>query len=211
MYDTKHFKAADEGEVLQYMQAHPFVVVCGVGADGVPVASHIPVLIEERAGKIFLLGHFMRKQEHTQVFLQNEAALVIFSGAHAYISASWYTDPQKVSTWNYQAVHVTGRLKFVGEAALYDLLVKLTRHFEGRDDSPALVPKMNEEYLRQNMKAIIGFEIAVTKLDHVFKLSQNRQQADFHKIIDQLSTGDSDSTTVAAKMDKLGGELFGRE
>jgi transcriptional regulator len=116
-----------------------------------------------------------------------------------------------VSTWNYQAVHATGKLRFTDETALYDLLVKLTRHFEGSDDSPSLVPKLDDDYLRQNMKAIIGFEVEVTDLGHVFKLSQNRQQQDFHRIVDQLSSGDAESKEVAERMEKLKEKLFGRE
>ncbi|ULQ52954.1 FMN-binding negative transcriptional regulator [Flavihumibacter fluvii] len=211
MYDTKYFKAADDAEVVAFMQAHPFVVICGAGKDGIPVATHVPVLLEERDGRVFLLGHFMRKQEHTLVFQENPNALVIFSGAHAYISASWYADPKKVSTWNYQAVHATGTLKFADEQGLFDMLVKLTRHFEGRDDSPSLVSKMDEDYLRQNMKAIIGFEVEVTRLSHVFKLSQNRQQTDFQRVIDHLKLGDAESQAVAGKMEEKGGQLFGRE
>jgi transcriptional regulator len=211
MYENKNFKATDTDEVLRFMQAHPFVMICGVGADGFPVATQVPVLIEQRGEKIFLLGHFMRKQEHSVVFAQQEKALVIFSGAHAYISASWYADPKQVSTWNYQAVHAGGLLKFTNDEELYDLLVKLTRHFEARDDSPALVHKMDEDYLRQNMKAIVGFEIEITRLQHVYKLSQNRQQQDFREVVNQLEKGDAESQAVAQQMQKIREGLFERE
>jgi transcriptional regulator len=210
MYENKNFKAADTDEVLRFMQAHPFVTICGVGEDGFPVATQVPVLIEQRGEKIFLLGHFMRKQEHSVVFAQQKKALVIFSGAHAYISASWYADPKQVSTWNYQAVHAGGLLKFTNDEGLYDLLVKLTRHFEARDDSPALVHKMDEGYLRQNMKAIIGFEIEVSRLQHVYKLSQNRQQRDFREVVNQLGKGDAESQAVAQKMQDIEDGLFER-
>jgi predicted FMN-binding regulatory protein PaiB len=68
MYNISYFKAADGDELLLFMQAHPFVTICGISEDGTPAASHIPVLIENRAGKIFLLAHIMRKQDHTNAF-----------------------------------------------------------------------------------------------------------------------------------------------
>lgn len=211
MYHTNYFKAGEDKEVMAFMRAHPFVIVCGIDALGIPVATHVPVLLEERDGKIFLLGHFMRRQEHSTAFEQNPAALVIFSGSRGYVSASWYADQQKAGTWNYQAVHAGGNIKFLGDQGLYDLLVKLTRHFEGREDSPALVNKMPEEYLRQNMKAIIGFEIEVTRLEHVFKLSQNRQQHDYEQVVQHLKLGDPDSQELAAVMDARKGKVFRRD
>lgn len=211
MYKTKHFNTAEQQTVIAFMQAHPFVLICGSGKDGVPVATHVPVLLEERDGRIFLGGHFMRKQDHTRVFSENPNALVIFTAAHAYISASWYTDPKKVSTWNYQAVHATGTLRFTTDDELYAMLVKLTRHFEGSDDSPALVPKMDEQYLQNNMKAIIGFEIEVTDLAHVFKLSQNRQKSDYDRVIAALENGGEESRAVALEMQKNRDQVFGRE
>ena len=146
MYDISYFKADKPEEVLSFMHAHPFILLCGCNSHQHPVATHIPVLIEEKAGKLYLQGHTMRGQTHTEAFAQNENVLAIFSGAHTYVSASWYKQPNIASTWNYQAVHAGGKLRFMDEAGLYNLLVKLTEKMEG-ENSPSLV-KTHEAGIR---------------------------------------------------------------
>lgn len=187
MYHLKHFKAESDQEVLAFMKAHPFITLCGVDDNNMPVATHLPVLLEEREGEVFLLVHAMRKQDHTIAFTQNPNVLAIFSGEHAYISASWYNNTQVASTWNYKAVHAKGVVKFLDDKGLYDVLEKLTNYFEGTTESPAAVKHMDEKYVADNMKAIVAFEIALTDIQHVFKLSQNRQEADKARIVDALN------------------------
>ena len=130
MYNLPHFKANNQQEVIDFMHQHPFVVLCGVDANNKPVATHIPVLVEERDGKLFLLAHIMRKQLHTTAFENNANVLAIFSAAHSYVSATNYAEQNTASTWNYQAVHASGIINFLDEAALHNLLVKLTEKFE---------------------------------------------------------------------------------
>jgi transcriptional regulator len=200
MYDIKYFKESDPGLIIDFMKANPFIILTGTDAEHKPVATHIPVLIEERDGKIFLQAHVMRKQDHTNGFEMSPNVLAIFNGAQAYISANWYETKQVASTWNYQAVHARGVLRFLNDEALYDLLVKLTAHFENNPDSPAQVKHMSEDYIRSNMKAIIAFEIEVTDLQHVFKLSQNRDKQSFENITDQLKDGDANAKKLADEM-----------
>ncbi len=65
MYNLPHFKADNQADVIAFMYAHPFITLCCVDAKGHPVATHIPVLFEEREGVLYLQAHIMRKQEHT--------------------------------------------------------------------------------------------------------------------------------------------------
>jgi len=208
MYDISYFKASEQKDVTDFMRAHPFVILCGIDAAGKPVATHIPVLFEERGDKFFLLAHVMKKQEHTEAFLQNNKVLAIFYGPHTYVSASWYTDKQVASTWNYQAVHAQGTLRFLGDDGLHKILTSLTDHFESNPHSPALVQKMDQAYIEKMMKAIIAFEIEVETVEHVFKLSQNRDAASYHNIIDKLGEGDDDAKSVAEKMKQQQSKLF---
>ena len=90
MYNIPYFKADNYEQVLAFMYAHPFIILCGCDIDNSPVATHIPVLIEERDEKIYLKAHVMRKQKHAVAFEHNQNVLAIFSGAHTYVSASWY-------------------------------------------------------------------------------------------------------------------------
>jgi len=208
MYSLPHFKAANEEEVIAFMHAHPFITLCGVDASGKPVATQVPVLFDERDGKLFLQAHIMRKQDHTVAFEQNPNVLAIFSGAHTYVSASWYEKNNSAGTWNYQAVHAKGTLRFLDEAGLYKLLVKLTDTFENNPHSPALVHKMDEGYVASLIKAIIGFDIEITDIEHVFKLSQNRDEKSYENITHHLLEGDADARTIAETMDRRKDQVF---
>lgn len=200
MYNIPYFKANNQKEVIDFMHHHPFVTVVGVDVNSRPVATHIPVLMEEREGRIFLLAHIMKQTDHHKAFLQNPHVLAIFSGAHTYVSASWYKDQQQAGTWNYQAVHVNGKLTFLQDDQLHSILQRLTAHFENNPASPSLVENLTPEYMQRLMKAIIAFEIEVTSIDHVFKLSQNRDAESYRNIIHHLSNGDVEAKQVAEVM-----------
>ncbi|MFM1972039.1 MAG: hypothetical protein RL185_721, partial [Bacteroidota bacterium] len=111
MYDISYFKAKDHQEVVDFMHANPFVTICGVDANGLPIAAQIPVLIKSIGDEISISGHLMRKQDHTNAFEINANALVIFSAPSAFVSASWYTSKGQASTWNYQTVHAIGKME----------------------------------------------------------------------------------------------------
>lgn len=200
MYNIPYFKASQYKDVIDFMQNNPFVTICGVDANGLPVATHIPILIKQEADKIILSGHIMRKQDHANAFEINNNVLVIFSAPSAYLSASWYTTKNMGSTWNYQTVHARGKIEIKDEAHLRQLLTNLTLHFEKDPESPTQVKNLSEEYLQQNMKAIYSFDIVVQDLQHVFKLSQNRDEASHTNIQNELSKGDAACKYMAAAM-----------
>jgi transcriptional regulator len=200
MYNLPYFKANNENEVIDFMKSHPFVVVTGVDPTNYPVATHVPVLMEEREGRLFLLAHIMKQTDHHKAFIQNPQVLVIFSGAHAYVSASWYKDQKQASTWNYQAVHAKGKLQFLPDSALLDILHRITEKFENNPSSPSLVNHLPTDYIDRLMKAIVAFEIEVTDIAHVFKMSQNRDKESYQNIIKHLSDGDRDAKLVASVM-----------
>jgi transcriptional regulator len=204
MYNIKHFKANSEADVISFMEQNPFVVLCGVDENNKPIASHLPVLIEKRNDKLFLLAHTMRKQLHTIAFQQNANVLAIFSASHSYVSATNYEQKNTASTWNYQAVHAGGLIKFLDDDGLLNVLVKITEKFEKKFNSAALVQNMDKQYVNDNMKAIIAFEIELTSIEHVFKLSQNKDTATRQKIIKSLEqTNDENAKGVAEAMKQL--------
>lgn len=205
MYDISYFKASNHQEILDFMQAHPFVTICGVDTNGLPVATHIPVLIKIEQDKIIISGHVMRKQDHSIAFESNKNVLVIFSAPSAFVSASWYTTKNMGSTWNYQTVHARGALEMKDEAHLRKLLTDLTLYFEKDPESPTQVKNLSEEYMQQNMKAIYSFDMVVKDLQHVFKLSQNRDEASHVNIQAELNKGNAACKYMAAAMkEKLG-------
>lgn len=201
MYDIPYFKTDHPEEVLAYMRAHPFALICGVDENGKPAATQVPFLFEQREDKLFLQGHFMKKQDHTNAFFQNPHALVVFAGAHTYVSASWYENKEIASTWNYQSVHAAGILRFQDADFLYRLLTRLTETFEGPGSS-SLVQHMDPAYVQQMMKAIVAFEIEVVSIGHVFKLSQNRDKQSRENIISRLNEMEGDSREIAQAMDE---------
>jgi transcriptional regulator len=192
LYNIPYFKANDPREVIEFMKANPFAMLCGIDEKGFPVASHLPLLLEERDGRLFLEGHSMKKQDHTDAWYRNSNVLAIFSGPHTYVSASWYTNQQVASTWNYQAVHASGQLRMLDEEALHAVLTRVTRTFES-PDSPSLVERMYPAYVKQMMKAIVAFEIEVCSIEHVFKLSQNRDAHSYDNIINHLRERDPEA------------------
>ncbi len=200
MYSLPYFKANDQKKVLDFMHQHPFITLTGVDANNYPVATHVPVLIEEREDKLFLLAHIMKQTDHHKAFLQNENVLAIFTGPHTYVSASWYKDQKQGGTWNYQTVHAKGRLQFLNDDGLINILQRLTAHFENNPSSPSLFEHLSPEYVSRLMKAIVGFEIEVTHIDNVFKLSQNRDKESYQNILHQLKKGDEAARQVAQIM-----------
>lgn len=200
MYDIPFFKAKNHQELIDFMEANPFVTICGVDAKGFPVATHIPVLIKVAQEKITISGHLMRKQDHSIAFELNPHVLVIFSAPSAFVSANWYTDKNMGSTWNYQTVHARGRLEIKDASHLQNLLTDLTLHFEKDPNAPTQVKNLSEAYMQQNMKAIYSFDIVVSDLQHVFKLSQNRDQASLENIQKELNKGDAACQYMAAAM-----------
>ena len=200
MYDISYFKADNHQEVLDFMQANPFVTICGVNEKGLPIAAQIPILLKQIEDKIIISGHLMRKQDHTNAFEKNNNVLVIFSAPSAFVSASWYAQKGIASTWNYQTVHAVGKMEMKDDAHLLQLLTDLTLHFEKDANAPTQIKNLDPEYVRQNMKAIVSFDIEVTELKNVFKLSQNRDEVSHANIQKELEKGDAACKYMAAAM-----------
>lgn len=200
MYNISYFKANNQEEVFAFMQANPFVTICGVDENGLPIAAQVPILIKQEDDKLIISGHLMRKQDHTNAFEKNNNVLVIFSAPSAFVSASWYKEKGIASTWNYQTVHAIGKMEMKDDAHLYQLLTDLTLHFEKDPNAPTQVKNLDPEYVQQNMKAIVSFDIEVTELKNVFKLSQNRDEESHQNIQKELSKGDAACQYMAAAM-----------
>jgi len=210
MYNIPYFKEADNAVVLQFLKEHSFATVIGCH-NNIPVATQLPLLIEERDGKLFLLGHLMRQTDHHKAFEANPQVLCIFTGPHAYVSASWYTQPQQASTWNYMTVHARGPMVFTNEEKLRHILEQTTNHYEGSENTPGGYQQLPSHYIDKLIGAIAGFEIEVQKLEHVFKLSQNRDAESYHNIIQQLEQGDANAKGIAQQMQKRAAQLHSKQ
>lgn len=208
MYNLPYYKEKDAAIVLQFIKEHPFAMLCGCDANNKPVATQVPVFIDEREGRLFLSGHIMKNTDHHKAFLQNNQVLAIFTGAHTYVSASWYTNKQQGSTWNYQSVHAKGRLSFLDEEALLEVLRRTTNYFENNPHSGANFEDLPREYIDKMAKAIVAFEIEVLHIDHVFKLSQDRDEKSYDTIVDHLKQQHPDAQKIAATMEHRKSKVF---
>ena len=209
MYNFSYFKEKDKQTILNFLEEHPFAFMTGSFSSGEQVATQIPILIEERNGELFLQGHIMRNTDHHKAFVENPNALIVFTGSSTYVSASWYSNPQIGSTWNYMSVHVKGKINFMSPEELIQFMRKLTLKFEkGNAASQTFYDNLPENFLSKMMPAIVGFEIKADKLENVFKLSQNRDEISYDNIISKLESQGSNSAIIANEMKKRKDELF---
>ncbi len=211
MYDLPYFKESDQRTVLEFIRAHPFAMLIG-SSQGLPMATQVPVLIDEREGdRLFLRGHMMRNTDHHRAFGQNNEALCVFSGAHTYVSARWYSNPRTGSTWNYMSVHARGKIRFLGEPELLKILEQITAQFENDENSPALFRHLPKAYVDSLKNAIVAFEMEVRALENVFKLSQNRDEPSYENIMQKLYAQGGDARIIAEEMSKRKAQLFQKD
>lgn len=209
MYDLPHHKEQNEQAIKAFMDRYPFAFLSGCNSENKPVATQVPVFMEEKEGKKILRGHIMKNTDHHKAFLHNENVLVVFTGHNTYVSGTWYSNPYTPSTWNYMSVHAKGIIRFLDDAALVEVLQKTTLHFENNNPhSTTIFDNLPAEYTQKLMKAIVAFSIEITEIDTVFKLSQDRDAKSYEHIIAQLSKQGEDGKVIAAEMEKRTKEVF---
>ncbi len=211
MYSMPHFKAENEQELFDFIGHYPFAFLTGSFAHGRPVATQVPMLAGRRDGRLVLEAHIMRNTDHHRAFAENPEVLAVFTGPHAYVSASWYSKPHNASTWNYMSVHMGGTIRFLDEEGLRESLRKLTLHFEGQDrTSPTVFDNLPPKDVEEMLPMITAFEVDVQRIDHTFKLSQNRDERSYRNIIAELMKRGGESAAVAEEMEKRRAALFSR-
>ena len=201
MYKLPYFTEENEEVVFDFMQKNSFAIITGCN-QVFPVATHVPLDVKKEGGKIILTGHMMKNTDHHKAFSQSENVLVIFTGPHCYVSASWYVKKEVASTWNYIDVHAHGTIKFTDEEGTKKIIENLTNKYE-LSGSLAAFNKLPAEYVDRLVKAIIGFTIEVSTIENAFKLSQNHDVATRESIIENLlGRHDADSDKIALEMKK---------
>jgi transcriptional regulator len=209
MYDLPRHRERDHDVVLDFVREHPFAMLIGSNSEG-PVATQVPILIDVREGeRLFLRGHMMRNMDHHKAFQEKSEALCVFYGAHTYVSARWYSNPQIGSTFNYMHVHARGELRFLDENALLRILEETTAHFENDENSPSLFRHLPKTYVDAMAKMIVAFEIEVQELRSTFKLSQDRDESSYENIMQELEKQGGDARrTIVEEMRKRKAQVF---
>lgn len=179
MYIPPAFAENDPAELRAIMRAASLPILVSPTAEGL-TATHLPLSFQEPDR---IVGHFSRANPHWRTFTPNANSLAIFTAVDGYVSPSWY--PSKaatgkvVPTWNYTAVHATGRLEIIEDpAALREIVTALTNRFEAGREKPWAVSDAPPDYLAAMLKGIVGVVLHVTKLEGKAKLSQNKSRAD---------------------------------
>ncbi|MCT4783406.1 MULTISPECIES: FMN-binding negative transcriptional regulator [Exiguobacterium] len=182
MYVPKQYAVNDPKEVQAFLQAHPFGTV--ISHDGEkPIATHVPLRLHETDGQLSFTTPIAKANPQWKT-IEQQTVLVIVQGPDAYVSASWYGH-EDVSTWNYQAVHLYGKATIMTEAELEDELAGLLRDHEGERKNAVVWEELSEPVKRQKY-GVVGFRIDVSEIEAAFKLSQNRNDEDYERIVSEL-------------------------
>jgi transcriptional regulator len=203
VYVPRHF-AEERTQVLHAaIQRAEFGTLVTLGEEGL-IATHLPLLLEPGEGPLgTLYGHVARANSQWRDLVSEVEALAIFVGPHAYVSPAWYASRTNVvPTWNYLAVHAYGPLRTYDDPErLRRHVERLTRRQESARDEPWQLAGQPETYVASMLKAIVGVEIPIQRLQGKWKMSQNRREEDRLGAIDGLSaTGGPAEQAVAAIM-----------
>ncbi|PJE43917.1 MAG: protease [Flavobacterium sp.] len=201
MYIPELYKNENREEIENFVHQNGFAILVNQ-TQGKLWATHTPLLLETREdGKLILTGHISKANPQALSFNDNDEVLAIFSGAHAYISSSWY-DHENVPTWNYLAVHVYGKVRVYNHEEALDFLKKLVDKYEAKSKNPIRVENLSEKTMRE-ARGIVAFEIEITNLEAQKKLSQNRDDKNYRNIITELEkTKENQALAVAEAMKK---------
>ena len=200
MYIPELYKNENQEDIQNFIHQNGFGILVNQ-TDGKLWATHIPLLLEEKDGKQLLVGHVSRENPQAESFKTNDDVLAIFSGAHTYISSSWY-DHENVPTWNYLAVHVYGKVQLHSLKETIEALKRLVNKYEAKAEKPVRVEDLSEKTMLQ-ARGIVSFEIEITAIEAKKKLSQNRDDKNYQNIISKLeNSNDFQSNEVAKEMKK---------
>jgi transcriptional regulator len=202
MYVPHHF-ATDEADALIARLARRWAgVLVTVDTDGTPTGTHMPILWD--AEQRIATGHIARANPQWKV--GDGRGLIVLSGAEAYVTPSWYPSKQEngktVPTWNYEAVHLSGRVQWFEDAARLEAVVRDLSAFHETDrPEPWAITDAPRAYIDALLRGIVGVTLHVDRVEAKRKLSQNKSEADFSGVERGLAaSGDAMEGEVAALM-----------
>lgn len=196
MYQPKKYQKKDPEYIFKFIQNHPFATFIIKGER--LLATHIPVLIEGEAENFRLYGHIANHNEQLQYLKDGAEALLIFQGAHGYISSSWYTK-KDISTWDYSAVHVNVRIKVQSQEELEQSLVNLVHKFEKEQENPLMYKDIPSEIISDHLPHITGFWCDPFKIEGIAKMHQGYDTENLNRISKKLKERDNPLDSVLEK------------
>ena len=207
VYQPSSFVARDGAALERAIRDYPFATLITARAPE-PQISHLPLLLHRAPGPNgVLVGHMARANSHWRQFGEGPT-VAVFQGPHAYISPSWYAEPEKaVPTWNYAVVHAYGRIELVGDrAATMAILDAMVDRFESARPAPWQL-QLEGPALDAMLGAIVAFRMVIERVDTKLKLSQNRSAVDRQRVAAALHDEHrADASATADWMQRYAGE-----
>ena len=203
MYEPPLHRNEDREAILSLIRAHPLGLLISHGAQGLE-ANSIPFLIDPAASKFGTLqAHMARANGQWRSLGEADDVLVVFQGPDHYITPAWYQTKREtgkvVPTWNYVAIHAYGRVRFFEDAhRLLALVTRLTESHEAKRAAPWAVSDAPDEFVRAQLRAIVGFTVPIARLEGKWKMSQNRNEADRAGVRDGLARESSPANDAVA-------------
>ncbi|HAS8590288.1 TPA: FMN-binding negative transcriptional regulator [Vibrio vulnificus] len=190
MFIPAKFRQDNIDEMISVMRGYPFVALVAYTGTNVEVV-HIPVSVESTETNIVLKSHIAKANPFWKVVEEHSKVLVIFNGAHSYISPSYYPTKAEhgraVPTWNYVVVHAKGSINYLHEPqAVYQILETLTDEQEAQFDLPWSMSDAPSDFIEKLQKAVVGIEIQVESLEGKWKVSQNQPVENKQGVIEGL-------------------------
>jgi transcriptional regulator len=186
MYQPQHFVVTEPARLHALIEANPLATWVTQDEDGELVVNHVPFLLDRERG--VLVGHVARANP---VWKRPAKSVLVFQGADAYVSPGWYAAKREhgkvVPTWNYAVVHAHGTPRVVDDRdGLLAIVTRLTALHEAGQAAPWAVADAPPEFIEQMLRAIVGIELPVERLEGKWKVSQNRGRADRDGVADAL-------------------------
>lgn len=201
MFIPKLYKSEDYNVMREIIRENSFALLIS-SVDKIRATHSMMLLNEDDPENIYIETHISRANPQAKTLKNEDEVLCDFLGAHTYISSSWY-DHINVSTWNYEAVQIYGKVELMNHNELYQHLDKLTSKYESFQQCPMMVKDMGKDFIEKEMKGAFGLKIIPTEIFIKQKLSQNRKENDFQNIISKLEKGDENGKQIAKKMKLL--------
>ena len=206
MYVPPHFLEDDKSALHRAIGETRLATLVTLGSEGME-ASHVPILLDEGEGPYGAIrGHLARANPQWRRASAEMPALIVFLGPDAYVSPNWYATKREtgkvVPTWNYLAIHAYGRVEFFEDAErLRAIVTSLTQRHEGRREKPWAVSDAPEDYIKAQLRGIVGFRLPIDRLEGKWKLSQNRPEADRRGVVEGLEgEGGGPESAIAQRM-----------
>ena len=199
MYISRLYREDDRARILEFLRQNEFATLV-THDGGKPTASHLLMEVVATDDDWSVNGHMSKANPLWKTFGRNPEVLVIFQGPHTYISPTWYNHVN-VPTWNYQAVHLYGNPRIVSGEEYYAMLSRLIARHEG--GTSYRMESLPQDFVEKQMNGTVGFQVKVTRIEANYKLSQNRDDEDYHNIISRLNEREDEmSREVAKAMEK---------